>query len=170
MRIIVESAGIAKGTAQIKIEVSPVARGVLHDATYCDVIEQVEEEFGFAAINTVSIPDLYGGKLCAAMDRQHPRDLFDVKVLLESRGIDRDIFIGFLAYLLSHNRSISEVMNPRWKDISDVFNKDFDGMTFKPVSLKELQTVPSLILQLLKSQFTQSDFDFLYSFKSGEPD
>lgn len=104
------------------------------------------------------------------MDRQHPRDLFDVKELLETRGIDRSIFIGFLAYLLSHNRPISEVMNPRWKDISDVYKKEFDGMTFKPISLEELQTVPSLMLQSLKAQFTQSDFDFLYSFKSGEPD
>ncbi len=170
MRIIVESAGMTKDSAQIKIEVSPVARGTLHDATPCDVIEAVEDEFGFATINTVSIPDLYGGKLCAAMDRQHPRDLFDVKELLETRGIDRSIFIGFLAYLLSHNRPISEVMNPRWKDIGDVYKKEFDGMTFKPISLEELQTVPSLMLQSLKAQFTQSDFDFLYSFKSGEPD
>lgn len=61
---------------------------------------------------TVSLPDLYGSKLCAAVDRQHPRDLFDVKVLLQSKGIDRDIFVGFLAYLLSHNRPISGAMNP----------------------------------------------------------
>ena len=156
--------------AQIKIEVSPVARGTLHDATPCDVIEAVEDEFGFATINIVSIPDLYGGKLCAAMDRQHPRDLFDIKELLQNTGIDRSLFIGFLTYLLSHKRPIAEIMNPRWKDISDVYRKDFDGMTFKPTSLEELQAIPSLMLQSLKAQFTQSDFDFLYSFKSGEPD
>lgn len=171
MRIIVEStSNMAKGSAQIKIEVSPVARGTLHDATPCDVIEEVEDEFGFVSINTVSIPDLYGGKICAALDRQHPRDLFDVKELLETRGIDRSIFIGFLTYLLSHNRPISEVMNPRWKDIRNLFNNEFEGMAFKPVSLDELQAVPSLMLQSLKEQFTQPDFDFLYSFKSGEPD
>lgn len=84
MRIIVESTNnIKKGSSQIKIEVSPVARGTLHDAASCDVIEEVEDEFGFVSINTVSIPDLYGGKICAAMDRQHPSDLFDVKELLE---------------------------------------------------------------------------------------
>ena len=170
MRIIVDTTGRAQDVAQIKIEVSPVARGTLHEASVCDIIEKVEDEFGFAAIQTVSLPDLYGGKLCAAMDRQHPRDLFDVKILLESKGIDRNIFIGFLAYLLSHNRPISEVMNPRWKDISDTFNKEFNGMTFKPITLEELQAVPAAMLQSLKSQFTQSDFDFLYSFKSGDPD
>jgi hypothetical protein len=31
--------------------------------------------------------DLYGGKLCAALDRQHPRDLFDVGLLLRNEGI-----------------------------------------------------------------------------------
>ena len=170
MRIIVDATGRAQDSAQIKIEVSPVARGTLYKAEYCDVIEQVEDEFGFASIQTVSLPDLYGSKLCAAVDRQHPRDLFDVKVLLQSKGIDRDIFVGFLAYLLSHNRPISEAMNPRWKDISDTFNKGFNGMTFEPITLDELQAVPEAMIQSLKSQFTQSDFDFLYSFKSGEPD
>ena len=132
-------------------------------------MEQVEDEFGFASIQTVSIPDLYGGKLCAAMDRQHPRDLFDVKNLLESRGVDRDIFVGFLAYMLSRNRPLSEIINPRWKDISDVFKNEFNGMTFDPIRLDQLQVVPALMVISLKAQFTQSDCDFLYSFKSGEP-
>lgn len=43
-------------------------------------------------------------------------------------------------------------------------------MTFEPITLDELQAVPEAMIQSLKSQFTQSDFDFLYSFKSGEPD
>lgn len=36
----------------------------------------------------VLLPDLYGDKLCAALDRQHPRDLFDVKLLLDQDGLD----------------------------------------------------------------------------------
>ena len=170
MRIIVDTIGRAQDSAQIKIEVSPVARGTLHKANTCDIIEKVEDEFGFASIQMVSLPDLYGGKLCAAMDRQHPRDLFDVKILLQSRGVDREIFIGYLAYLLSHNRPISEVMNPRWKNIGETFHKEFNGMTFEPITLEELQNVPTAMVQSLKSQFTQSDFDFLLSFKSGDPD
>ncbi|TXL10407.1 nucleotidyl transferase AbiEii/AbiGii toxin family protein [Bathymodiolus platifrons methanotrophic gill symbiont] len=170
MRIIVDTIGRAQDSAQIKIEVSPVARGTLHKANTCDIIEKVEDEFGFASIQMVSLPDLYGGKLCAAMDRQHPRDLFDVKILLQSRGVDREIFIGYLAYLLSHNRPISEVMNPRWKNIGETFHKEFNGMTFEPITLEELQNVPTAMVQSLKSQFTQSDLDFLLSFKSGDPD
>lgn len=95
MRIIVEFHGAQAETAQIKIEVSPVARGVLHEVETLSTVDQVEDTFGFASIQTVSIPDLYGGKLCAALDRQHPRDFFDAKILLETHGIDRDMFHRF---------------------------------------------------------------------------
>jgi len=52
---------------------------------------------------------------------------------------------------------------------SDVFKNEFNGMTFDPIRLDQLQAVAALMVNSLKAQFTQSDFDFLYSFKSGEP-
>ncbi len=165
LRIVVNS-----DQAQVKIEVSPVARGTLHPPIELDIVESVENEFGFASIQVVSLADLYGGKLCAALDRQHPRDLFDVKTLLEKRGIDRGIFNGFITYLLSHNRPISEIMNPRWKDITDIYDTEFRGMTFETISITELKIIPDKMINVLKSQFTQQDFDFLKSFKEGVPD
>ncbi|MGP2414108.1 nucleotidyl transferase AbiEii/AbiGii toxin family protein [Pantoea ananatis] len=156
--------------AQIKIEVSPVARGTLYPSEERDVVEAVENAFGFAAIAVVSMPDLYGGKLCAAMDRQHPRDFYDVKMLLDTEGIDRSIFNGFIAYLLSHNRPLSEVLEPRWKDITSPFQNEFSGMTFEDISITELTEVPTRMLNALRAHFTQKDFDFLMSFKQGEPD
>ncbi|CAJ1836185.1 hypothetical protein HLBENOHH_01975 [Aeromonas dhakensis] len=161
---------IVTGAATIKIELSPVARGTLHDPEVLPVVEDVETEFGYAEIAVVSMPDLYGGKLCAAMDRQHPRDLFDVRMLLAAEGITREIFVGFLAYTLGHPRPISEVMDPRWKDISGAFQQEFEGMTNKPVSLEELLEVPEAMFAALKAQFTQRDKEFLLSFKRGEPD
>jgi len=165
MRIIVTS-----DDAQIKIEVSPVARGTLYPPQERDVVEVVEDEFGFATIPVVSLPDLYGGKLCAALDRQHPRDFYDVKMLLDTQGIDRAIFNGFITYLLSHNRPLSEILSPRWKDITEPFHSEFSGMTFDNVSLEELVEVPGRMLSVLKAHFTQQDFDFLMSFKRGAPD
>lgn len=165
MRIIVTT-----DDAQIKIEVSPVVRGTLYPPQERDVVEAVEDEFGFATIPVVSLPDLYGGKLCAALDRQHPRDFYDVKMLLDTQGIDRAIFNGFIAYLLSHNRPLSEVLSPRWKDISEPFHNEFSGMTFEDASLKELVEVQGRMLDVLKEHFTQQDFDFLMSFKRGTPD
>ncbi len=170
MRIIVEDHSSLNRGTQIKIEVSPVARGTLLPPVELDVVSSVENEFGFASMKVVSLPDLYGGKLCAALDRQHPRDLFDIKVLLESQKIDRELFNGFITYLLSHKRPISEIMNPRWKDIAQVFQREFNGMTFEPVTLEELTAVPEKMIQDLKDNFTQQDYDFLVSFKKGEPD
>lgn len=165
MRIIVSSED-----AQIKVEVSPVARGTLYPPDERDIVETVEDEFGFAAIQVVSLPDLYGGKICAALDRQHPRDFYDVKMLLESQGIDRSIFNGFITYLLSHPRPLAEVLDPRWKDISQLFRNEFYGMTFNEVALEELTVIPERMLSALKEQFTRRDFDFLLSFKNGKPD
>ncbi len=165
LRIIVSSK-----QAQIKIEVSPVARGALLEANELDIVGTVEDEFGFASIQVVSLADLYGGKLCAALDRQHPRDLFDIKILLEEDGIDRSIFNGFITYTLSHNRPISEIMKPNWKDISDVFDNEFQGMTKDPISLQELTNTQERMLNALKANFTQNDYEFLMSFKRGDPD
>lgn len=165
MRIVVSSQ-----EAQIKIEVSPVARGTLYPPEERDVVESVEDEFGFAAIQVVSLADLYGGKLCAALDRQHPRDFYDVKMLLETQGIDRQIFNGFITYLLAHPRPISEVLDPHRKDISELYANEFNGMTFDAISLEELNTIPDLMVRALKAQFTQRDYDFLMSFKRGQPD
>jgi hypothetical protein len=138
-----------------------------------DLIESVEDEFGYTSIAVVSLADLYGGKICAALDRQHPRDLFDIKLLLEqqglSQGIDRAIFEGFIAYLLSHPRPIAEVMSPRLKDIKNSFIQEFNGMTTEPITVEDLIAIPEQLIAALKTHFTQQDFDFLLSFKSGKP-
>lgn len=165
LRIVVTSPN-----ATIKIEVSPVARGTLHQPETISVQPSVEDEFGYAEVQVVSIPDLYGGKLCAAMDRQHPRDLFDVRMLLEEGGISREIFVGFLTYVLSHPRPISEVMAPNWQSLDETFYKEFDGMTFKTVDLEDLISVRPAMLVALQTHFTLQDRAFLLSFKQGNPD
>lgn len=157
-------------SATIKIEVSPVARGTLHDPELMPVVESVEDEFGYAEIPVVSQADLYGGKLCAAMDRQHPRDLYDVQRLLNAGGISREIFTGFLTYTLSHPRPIHEVMSPRWKELEQTFYDEFVGMTNEPVELSELIETRSRMVAALQAHFTERDQDFLLSFKQGKPD
>ena len=167
LRIIVRDNSSA---ATIKIEVTPVARGTLHEPQLMPVVESVEDAFGYAEIPVVSLPDLYGGKLCAAMDRQHPRDLFDVRMLLAEEGISRNIFAGFLTYVLSHPRPIHEVMAPNWKDLQQIYDDQFAGMTIEPVELDELVATQGEMFNALKSQFTKRDYDFLMSFKRGSPD
>ncbi|MGV8003960.1 nucleotidyl transferase AbiEii/AbiGii toxin family protein [Photorhabdus temperata subsp. temperata] len=154
----------------IKIEVNHVWRGLLINPSELEVSERVEDEFGFAAINVVSRPDLYGGKVCAALDRQHPRDFFDIKMLMDSTGIASDIYYGFLAYLLGHNRPMADLLNPNWKNNTKIFETEFQGMTRQDFSLDELNTIPQQMLAELKRHFTQQDFDFLISYKQLEPE
>ncbi len=56
----------------------------------------------------VHFADLYAGKIMAALDRRHPRDLFDVRDLLANEGIDDTLRKAFIVYLLSHNRPMGE--------------------------------------------------------------
>lgn len=84
LRLIVESEGVI-----IKIELSPVMRGVVYQPERRSVSPVVEDEFGFAEINMVSLADLYAGKLCAAFDRQHSRDFYDVWLLLKMKALPK---------------------------------------------------------------------------------
>ncbi|VVN69729.1 nucleotidyl transferase AbiEii/AbiGii toxin family protein [Pseudomonas fluorescens] len=156
--------------AQIKVEVSPVLRGTVHPPLERDVVPLVEDEFGFASIPVVSLPDLYGGKICAALDRQHPRDLFDVRLMLREEGLTREIFEGFLVYLISHGRPINELLAPRWKKQDGIFQAEFAGMTREPVTLEQLESTRAELLAAIQKQFTGQDAAFLLSLKRGEPD
>jgi len=132
-RLVVRANGV-----QIKIEVTPVLRGSVYEPEIRAVAPRVEEIFGFAEIAVVSIADLYAGKIVVALDRQHPRDFFDVAGLLAHEGIEETLRRAFIVYLLSHNRPIAEVLAPMRKDISDEFARGFQGMTEEPVTLTAL--------------------------------
>jgi len=139
---------VRQGRVQVKVEVNPVVRGSLHTPEERDVSEAVEDEFGFASASVLALPDLYGGKLCAALDRQHPRDLFDVHLLLENEGIDRPLFEGFLVYLMSHPRPMAELLAPRWKALDQVHADEFAGMSREAVSVETLQAVGDALLKV----------------------
>jgi predicted nucleotidyltransferase component of viral defense system len=153
----------------IKIEVTPVLRGCVYDPKVRPVSEAVEAQFGFAEIQVVSFADLYAGKLVAALDRQHPRDLFDVRDLLANEGVDDELRNAFIVYILSHNRPMAEVLAPTRQDIRQEFERGFEGMTGKPVSLDDLlQTREDLIAELV-GKMPLEHRKFLASFKRGKP-
>lgn len=72
---------------KIKIEPNSVIRGTLFPTEERDLSLKVQKLFeASVTISIVSSADLYEGKHHAALalDRQHPRDLFDVKILFEN--------------------------------------------------------------------------------------
>ncbi|MFQ5345599.1 MAG: nucleotidyl transferase AbiEii/AbiGii toxin family protein [Mariprofundus sp.] len=161
---------ISQAGVQIKVEVTPVLRGTVYPPEVHSVMPSVENEFGFAEAQLVSLADLYGGKICAALDRQHPRDLFDAMLLLDNEGVCREVFNAFLVYLISHNRPMSELLAPHEIDIADAFTHHFDGMTRDPISLDALVKSRRRLISEVRNQFTKADKAFLLSVKRGEPD
>ena len=155
---------------QIKIEVTPVTRGCVYDPVERTVTPSVEAEFGFAEIQVVSFADLYAGKIVAALDRQHPRDLFDVRALLANEGITPELRRAFIAYLISHNRPMAEVLAPRFKDLADEYARGFIGMTLEPVEVAELEKARTDLVAVMVGDMPQDHRRFLVSFERGRPD
>lgn len=154
---------VTQDSVSVKVELSPVLRGTVFTPTLKETTETVEQEFGYAEVNVVAIEDLYAGKLCAAFDRQHPRDFFDVMLLLENEGITDGIRQAFLVYLVSHGRPINELLTPNWKSIEDVFKTEFQGMSFRPCNVEELEQAAKQALQHILFDLTNEEKQFLCS-------
>lgn len=162
---------LARGNGvQIKIEVTPVLRGCVFDPQTRTVTAPVEDTFGFAEMQVVSFADLYGGKIVAALDRQHPRDLFDMRDLLANEGIDDDLRRAFIVYLLSHDRPMHEVLAARRKDIAQEYERAFAGMTDKPVGLQDLLDAREAAVETVIGHMPDAHRRFLVSFERGDPD
>jgi predicted nucleotidyltransferase component of viral defense system len=155
--------------AQIKVEVTPVLRGCVYEPAVRSVSARVEEEFGFAEMPVVSFADLYAGKIVAALDRQHPRDLFDVRDLLSHEGIDATLRKAFIVYLLSHHRPMAEVLAPARLDISAEYKRGFEGMVDTPVTLDELLQAREALIGEIVGKMPDQHRRFLISVKRGEP-
>lgn len=104
------------------------------------------------------------------MDRQHPRDLFDVNILLGSEGITDEIRTAFLGYLVSHSRPMNELLKPNALDINKVYSKEFEGMTEQSYMLEDLIQVQHELPLIISKGLTNSEKEFLLSFKNGKPD
>jgi predicted nucleotidyltransferase component of viral defense system len=155
---------------QIKIEVTPVLRGCVYAPSPMSVSKEVEEQFGFAEIEVVSFADLYAGKIVAALDRQHPRDLFDVRDLLANEGISGKLRKAFIVYLVSHNRPMSEILEPKRLDIAPEFERGLEGMTENPVTLSDLLQAREDLIGIIVGKMPEEHRRFLISIKRGEPD
>lgn len=155
---------------QVTVEVTPVLQGCAYDPELRGVSPAVEERFGFAEMQVLSFADLYAGKIVAALDRQHPRDLFDVRALLANEGISDELRAAFIVYLLSHTRPMVEVLAARPKDIASAYANSFEGMSEELVSLDELLAARTSIVDAIVGNMPANHRRFLVSFEAGEPD
>lgn len=164
-KLIVRASGV-----QIKIEVTPVLRGTVYDPVMTGVVPAVEDAFGFSEVQVVSFADLYAGKIVAALDRQHPRDLFDVRDLLVNEGISDELRRAFLVYVVSHHRPMAEVLAPTRKPLDEEFERGFAGMTQEPVTIADLEAAREAIIAAMVADMPEAHRRFLVGFKRGKPD
>ena len=161
---------VGDGRVQVKVEVAPVLRGTVHLPARRRTRPGVEARFGYAEVLMLALPDLYAGKLVAALDRQHPRDLYDVHLFLEQGLLDAATVQAFLVYLISHNRPLHEVLRPRLKNIRQDYDRAFVGMTVEPVPLAALEAARSRLIAEVHAALTENDREFLMSVAAGQPD
>lgn len=156
-----------QGETSVKIEVTPVLRGSVYPAQRRELSAGATEVFGFVRMPVLSVEDLYAGKICAALDRQHPRDLYDVYWLLQDGGINEKLKNAFLVYLMGHNRPMAELLAPRARDIAPLYRAELEGMTHAPVELDQLrETLPKLV-QEVHGAMNDKDRHFLIALKQG---
>ena len=162
---------ISRQGSNIKIEVNLVGRGTMSPPAKRPLCDKAQMEFDvFCAVPIVPLGQLYGGKVCAALDRQHPRDLFDVKYLLENEGFSDEVKRGFLLCLLGSDRPLNEVIAPNFQDQRSALSNQFAGMTNQAFTYDDYEVVRTTLVQTIRGSLTEEDKRFLLSVNNLTPD
>lgn len=161
---------VRKDRIEVKIEVNFVLRGTVQPVRQASLMPVASDVLmADLEIPVVSLEDVYGGKLVAALDRQHPRDLFDVMQLFSHEGITPGIRRAFVVYLSCHNRPVHEVLFPQLKNIEHDYQHNFVGMTTDPVPLDILLATRDRMITELQTGLDDNERQFLLSLVYGEP-
>lgn len=156
--------------AMVKIEVNQINRGIIAETELAILCNKAQESFDkFCEVRMVSKGQLWGGKINAALDRQHPRDLFDIRNLMNEVGYSTEIKEGFLFFLLCGKRPIHELLKPHAVDQSAVFESQFSGMTDDSFGYDEYENTREFLIKMINESLTREDKHFLLAFNKGEP-
>lgn len=162
---------VENDTSQVWVEVNAVFRGTLLPVERRRLSARTAERFSVELELPILTPDeLYASKLVAAMDRQHPRDLFDVWQLYQSGGITDAMVECFVTYLAGHNRPTHEVVFGNDRDITTDFHGGFVGMTEEEVSLATLLETRERLRQELPARMTRQQRQFLVGLARAQPE
>lgn len=158
--------------ADIKIDTVDVIRGHVFEPMVRSLAPKLVDRFEMSFdINCLNPADIYAGKLCAALGRQHPRDLFDIRLLLgDSSVLDRNIVLAFIVYLAGSKKPMSNLLDPQLIDIKKTFHTKFAEMPTDEIALEDLEQLQRRLPGIVRSALTDSDRKFLLGFKAGRPD
>ena len=164
------NAVVSRRDAQIKIEPNTIIRGSVLPVEKKSLSPHLKQTYGRAVtMPCVAKHELYAGKLCAALQRQHPRDLFDMMLFLRQNNLTREMMDVFLVYLISQGKPINEMLNPNQKEIERLFHNQFSGMAAEDVTLGSLSDIQNTLPNQVVAALTDHHREFLIGFKSGNP-
>lgn len=162
---------VTDNTSEVKVEVNFVFRGTVLTPVRSSLTAAAQTLFtANIEVPILAVPELYGSKLVAAMDRQHPRDLFDVQHMFDRFGLPPGFVDCFVAYLAGHNRPIHEVLFAKPQPLAEVFASEFVGMTNTPVTVEQLEATRVRLFELLPKALTPAHRTFLLSLVQADPD
>ena len=162
---------VEREQSQIKIEVNNVFRGTILPVEQRRLVEAARDLFTTElSAPVLATAEIYGSKLVAALDRQHPRDFFDVRGMYEVGGLTSDVMECFVCYLAGHNRPVHEVLFSRDQDMTQAFENEFVGMARDPVTLDELIAVRQRLRSDLPAKLTEKHRRFLVGLVEGKTD
>jgi predicted nucleotidyltransferase component of viral defense system len=158
----------ALGTISVKIEVNLIQRGIIGETMELPLCEKAKTEFElFCKARTVSVSQLYGGKIGAALTRQHPRDLFDFKHM-DIYSFD-EIKKGLIYNILSSPKPVVELLSPSPADQSKAMENQFRGMTDMPFTCSDYEQTRQQLIDFVNENLSSHDRDFLVSYEEGNP-
>ncbi len=161
---------VQRQETMVKIEPNLVIRGSVYPPARKVISPKAGDLFEISVeCQILSENELYAGKICAALDRQHPRDLFDIMMLLKYGSFSAAMRKAFVVYLISHDRPMVEVLNPGFFDIRPVFETEFQGMTLEEVACEDMEKIRGKLVSMIARELTIQEKRFIVSVKEGMP-
>jgi predicted nucleotidyltransferase component of viral defense system len=155
----------------VKVEVNYVFRGTLLAPQSRQLVSAAREMFSVdLELPTLHEAELYGSKLVAALDRQHPRDIFDVMHMYDTFGLRDDFVDAFVGYVVGHDRPVHEVLCAKPKSLASAHDAEFVGMTIEEVAVDTLHEVQARLHHELPRALTDQHRAFLLSLVQLAPD
>jgi len=159
-----------RGTTLVKVEVNTVNRGIINKTEQYPLCDKAQDLFAsFVEMNLVPAGQLFGGKIVAALDRQHPRDLFDTMKLLERNRLNEDTMIGFLFCLFSSNRPLNELLQPNFINQEQILNNQFNGMSDEEFTWNMFKNERIRLVKEIRNRLTDEQKEMIFSVSNGTP-
>jgi len=156
------------GRSTVKIEVNGIKRGIIGTTIEMPLCNKAQAEFGmYCKARIVPVEQLYGGKIAAALSRQHPRDLFDYNYM-EPDKID-NLKRGFMFALLGSDKPFIESLAPHAINQQEALENQFRGMTDIPFTYENYESARKHLITFINSILSEEDKMFLISFEEGDP-